>query len=62
MERISALSTAEMVVPDASTVDYKEALVFAFLGLMRWRGAVNTLASVTGAPQDSIGGALILPN
>jgi anhydro-N-acetylmuramic acid kinase len=62
MERITALSTAEMVVPDASTVDYKEALVFAFLGLMRWRGEVNTLASVTGAPQDSIGGALILPN
>jgi anhydro-N-acetylmuramic acid kinase len=51
-----------MMVPDASTVDYKEALVFAFLGLMRWRGEVNTLASVTGAPQDSIGGALILPN
>lgn len=62
MERLRQLSKAEIQVPDASTVDLKEALVFAFLGLMRWRGEPNTLASVTGAPTDSIGGSLVLPN
>jgi anhydro-N-acetylmuramic acid kinase len=62
VERMRVLGAAEIVVPEASTVDFKEALVFAFLGLMRWRGETNTLASVTGAPTDSIGGALVLPN
>lgn len=62
LERIRAHTTAMLEVPDRATVDFKEALVFAFLGLMRWRGEVNTLASVTGAPHDSIGGSLVLPN
>ena len=62
VERLRAQSPTEIMVPEASTVDFKEALVFAYLGLMRGRGEVNTLASVTGAPQDSIGGSLVLPN
>jgi anhydro-N-acetylmuramic acid kinase len=48
-------------VPDAKTVQYKEALVFALLGLLRWRNETNTLASVTGASGDSISGAIYLP-
>ncbi len=43
-------------VPDRQTVDFKEALVFAFLGLLCKQRKVNCLASVTGAKQDSIGG------
>jgi anhydro-N-acetylmuramic acid kinase len=62
VERLQALSKARIDVPDARTVDFKEALIFAFLGLLRWRGDVNTLRSVTGARIDSIGGALYLPN
>ena len=48
----------EVVVPDAPTVKFKEALVMALIGVLRWRGEVNVLASVTGARQDSIGGAV----
>ena len=62
MQRIRALTTAEVVVPDTRTIDFKEALIFGFLGLKRWRSEVNTLRSVTGASQDSIGGAVYLPN
>jgi anhydro-N-acetylmuramic acid kinase len=51
-----------VIIPDALTVDFKEALVFAYLGLLRWRGEPNTLASVTGASRDSVGGAIYLPN
>jgi anhydro-N-acetylmuramic acid kinase len=50
------------LVPDPRTIDFKEALVFAYLGLLRWRGLPNALASVTGASRDSIGGAVYLPN
>ncbi|MBR1765880.1 MAG: anhydro-N-acetylmuramic acid kinase [Bacteroidales bacterium] len=47
-----------ITVPDALIVNYKEALVFALLGYLRLGGKVNTLASVTGARCDSIGGSI----
>ncbi|MEO6613827.1 MAG: anhydro-N-acetylmuramic acid kinase, partial [Chitinophagaceae bacterium] len=48
----------ELVVPDADLVSYKEALIMAFIGVLRWRQEYNVLSSVTGASRDSIGGAL----
>jgi anhydro-N-acetylmuramic acid kinase len=42
-------------------VSYKEALVMAFIGVLRWRGEVNVLSSVTGASRDSVAGALYHP-
>lgn len=45
-------------VPDKTLVDGKEALVFAWLGLLRWLELPNALPSVTGASQASVGGAL----
>jgi anhydro-N-acetylmuramic acid kinase len=62
IERIAALGKARPELPSAELIDYKEAVIFAFLGLMRIRGEVNTLASVTGASRDNIGGAVHLPN
>ena len=48
----------EVVVPDTGLVDYKEALIMALIGVLRWREENNVLASVTGASRDSIGGAV----
>ena len=48
----------EVIVPDKKLVNYKEALIMAFIGVLRWRQESNVLASVTGAARDSIGGAL----
>ena len=47
----------EVVVPDALLVQYKEALVMALMGVLRWREESNVLSSVTGASRDSVGGA-----
>ena len=59
IERIEQYApSTRVVVPDALTVNYKEAIVFALLGYLRLTGKVNTLASVTGARQDSCGGTL----
>jgi len=48
----------EVVVPDESLVKYKEALVMAFIGVLRWRQEYNVLSPVTGAERNSIGGAV----
>lgn len=56
LERISKYTKAQIVVPDKNTVDFKEALIFAFLGLLRWKGKINVLSSVTGAKSNSISG------
>lgn len=48
----------EIIVPDTLTVNFKEALVFAFLGMLRLLSEKNCLASVTGAKQDNCGGAV----
>ena len=56
-ERVACLGI-EAVVPDVNTVMYKEALVMALLGVLRWREEANVLCSVSGASRDSVGGAL----
>jgi anhydro-N-acetylmuramic acid kinase len=48
----------EWIVPDGTLVEGKEALVFAWLGLLRWLGLPNALPSVTGARESTSGGAL----
>ncbi len=48
-------------VPDPLIVDYKEALIFAFLGVLRIRNEVNSFSSVTGAKADGCNGCVYLP-
>lgn len=62
MERIAAHTNATVLVPDSTLVSYKEALIFAFLGLRYLCNEANCLSSVTGAPKDSVGGVLYLSN
>lgn len=50
----------EVFVPEDDVVIYKEALIMALLGTLRWREQYTVLSSVTGATQNSIGGALWL--
>lgn len=46
------------IIPNAETVQYKEALAMALLGILRWREENTVLPSVTGAERASVGGAL----
>jgi anhydro-N-acetylmuramic acid kinase len=48
----------EVLVPEKKLVEYKEALIMAFIGVLRWRQEYNVLSSVSGATRNSIGGAL----
>lgn len=59
VERMSVNAPqCEYFVPDAMTVNFKEALIFAFLGALFAHDMPNCLSSVTGAKYDNIGGAL----
>jgi anhydro-N-acetylmuramic acid kinase len=58
IERIQSYITCKLVLPDDKTIQFKEALIFAFLGVLRLRNEVNCLKQVTGASKNSCGGAL----
>ncbi|HQW68677.1 MAG TPA: anhydro-N-acetylmuramic acid kinase [Flavobacterium sp.] len=52
------LPEMNLVVPDAKTLEYKEALIFALLGVLKLRKEVNVLSSVTGAKKDHSSGKI----
>jgi len=49
----------KVIIPSKTIINFKEALVFAFLGVLRLRGETNVLKSVTGASHNSCSGVLI---
>jgi anhydro-N-acetylmuramic acid kinase len=58
MDRIKFHSKAEIIIPSKELIEFKESLIFAFLGVLRFRGEVNCLQSVTGADRDNCGGTI----
>jgi anhydro-N-acetylmuramic acid kinase len=50
------LPQMRIVIPDAKLLEFKEALIFGLLGVLRLRGEVNALSSVTGARHDHSSG------
>lgn len=61
VEKIEFYTNGKIVLPNSSIIDFKEALGFAFLGVLRWLGKPNVLKSVTGAKRDSCSGQIIRP-
>ncbi|WP_036379083.1 anhydro-N-acetylmuramic acid kinase [Muricauda sp. MAR_2010_75] len=54
-------SKVEVIIPNTTLVSYKEALVFALMGVLRLKGINNVLKSVTGARKDSCSGEVHFP-
>lgn len=61
IERLKSLSTSKFVIPDKKIVDFKEALIFALLGVLKLREEINVLSSVTGAKIDHSSGRIYEP-
>ncbi len=61
MERIKAMCKVEVVFPDIQIIQFKEALIFAFLGVLRLREENNCLREVTGTDKDHCSGSIYLP-
>ena len=47
-----------IIIPDKKLIDFKESLIFAFMGALRSENLINCLASVTGAKKDTSGGII----
>lgn len=58
LDHIRAATDADIEVPDAGLLHFKEALIFGLLGVLRIENTFNTASAYTGAKRDSIGGAL----
>ena len=56
VERIKALTNNKIVIPSKEIIEFKEALIFGFLGVLKLRDENNCLASVTGANKDHSSG------
>ena len=61
VERIQYHTKHQVNIPEKQIIEYKEALIFAFLGLLKLEGKTNVLSSVTGAASDSCSGRIWEP-
>ena len=60
IEILKTFSKSRIHIPENKLIDFKESLIFAFLGVLRIRNETNCLQSVTGAKKDSSAGCVYL--
>ena len=61
INRIKEISKTELIIPSDLLINYKEALIFALLGVLRIEERTNCLKSVTGAAKDHSSGIIFNP-
>lgn len=59
LERIKCKTSTEIIVPKKELIDFKEALIFALMGVLRFSNEINILSSATGSSIDHCSGILI---
>ncbi|APY11396.1 anhydro-N-acetylmuramic acid kinase [Seonamhaeicola sp. S2-3] len=62
IERIEALSSNKIIIPSKDIIEFKEALIFGFLGALKLRNETNCLKSVTGASKNHSSGKIYFPS
>jgi len=60
LEQIKAKINVSLVVPTKTLIEFKEALIFGLLGVLKLRDEVNCLSSVTGANHNHSSGVVFL--
>jgi anhydro-N-acetylmuramic acid kinase len=61
LQQIKKMTLTKIVIPSLEIINYKEALIFAFLGVLKLRDEINVYSSVTGAESDHSSGEIYLP-
>ncbi len=62
ISRLRACTNADIIIPAKDLIEYKEALVFALLGVLKFHNRNNVLKSVTGASKDHSAGNFFSPD
>ena len=61
IEELRKRTAVEIEIPSEDLINFKEALIFGFLGVLRLRSEKNILSSVTGASRDHSSGFIYRP-
>ena len=61
IQRIRDLTNCKIEIPNPTIIEYKEALIFGFLGVLRDQNINNCYSSVTGAKKNHCSGEIIIP-
>ena len=61
IERTNNYKKINLIIPPAELIEFKEALIFALLGILKLRNENNCLKSVTGAKKDHSSGVIFFP-
>ena len=61
IEQIRKHTKAELILPEKLLIEYKEAIIFGFLGVLKFRKEINCLKSVTGSKKDHSSGKIFYP-
>jgi len=56
--KLKSKISCRITLPEQKLVDFKEALIFAFLGVLTSSGKINVYSSTTGSTRDHIGGTI----
>lgn len=58
IEKIKSKTSTEIIIPEKTIIDYKEALIFAFMGVLRMNDQINVLSSATGSSENHSSGII----
>lgn len=59
LERIKTKTETQIIVPEEEIINFKEALIFAFMGVLRVNNEINILSSATGSSENHCSGIVI---
>jgi anhydro-N-acetylmuramic acid kinase len=61
VNRLKMHTQQNIIIPEKDAIEFKEALIFGFLGVLKLRNQVNCLKSVTGASKNHSSGKIFQP-